>query len=42
MNVSSEMGWSDLLENVMDMVMTDGVCGSRAACIEMLRAVSLT
>lgn len=42
MNVNSEIGWSDLLENVMDKVMIDGDCGSRAAWSEMLSAVSLT
>lgn len=41
-NVSSDIGWSDLLENEIDIVMTDGVCGSRAACNDMLNAVSLT
>lgn len=40
--MSSDIGWSVLLEKVKDIVITDGVCGSRVACNEMLRLVSLT
>lgn len=42
MNVSSEIGWSVLLEKVKDIVITAGVGGSRATCNEILRFVSLT
>lgn len=42
MNVSSDIGWSDLLENEIDIVIMDGVCGSRAAWSDMFKAVSLT
>ena len=42
MNVNSDIGWSVLLENDIDIVITAGVCSSRAACSKMLRLVSLT
>jgi hypothetical protein len=41
-NVSSDIGWSVLLENVTDKVMIEGVAGSLVACSEMLKLVSLT
>lgn len=41
-NVNSDIGWSALLENFKDMVITEGFVGSRVACIEMLSWVSLT
>lgn len=40
--MSSEIDSSLLLLNVMDMVITDGVSGSRAACRDILSCVSLT
>ena len=42
MNVNSDIGWSVLLENDIDIVITAGVWVSRAACSKMLRLVSLT
>ena len=42
MNVNSDIGSSDLLENDKDIVITAGVWGSRAACSEILSPVSLT
>ena len=40
--VSSDIGWGVLFEKVTDIVMIEGVAGSRTACKEILRLVSLT
>lgn len=41
-NSNSDIGWSVLFENVIDIVITAGVAGSRTACNEMLKCVALT